>query len=142
MSAFSDIQILLNKQFGQDTTMSLATCVDNYVTVREIDAYYSKGSFYITTHEASTKMKQIVENPNVALCKGLFSATGIAINLGHPTSDTNKELRDELRKVFYKFYDNHVDENNPGTCFLKIDLSKAVAFDKENKYEIYFEKKM
>lgn len=138
MNIFSDACKLMEEQFGQDTIMSLATCVDNNVSVRIINAYYKNGVIYITTHNSSLKMKQIEKNSNVALCKDLFNAAGTATNIGHPTLKKNKEIRDELKKVFCAFYDKHVDENSAGTCILKVNLIKAVAFDKENKYVIDF----
>jgi hypothetical protein len=33
-----------------------------------------------------------------------------------------------------KHFDRHVNENDPGTCILKITLTNAVVFSKDTKY--------
>ncbi len=138
MSHFTDACSLLTKQFGKDTLMSLATSVQDEVAVRIIDAYYKEGYVYIVTHKQSAKVPQIAKNPQVALCKDLFNAKGVAENIGHPLAAEHVALRDELREVFSAFYDAHVNEKDPDTCLLKIKLTWALVFDDNNKYIVDF----
>lgn len=58
---------ILVKRFGKDSIIALATCTDNIPHVRSVDAYYDDGAFYVLTHGLSGKMKQIGENPVVAV---------------------------------------------------------------------------
>lgn len=77
---------------------------------------------------ASHKMNDILNKSSVAICKDLMCAQGIGENL-------------ELREVFVAFYDRHVNEDDPGTCILKITLTSAVAFSKDAKYVIGYASK-
>ncbi|MBE6081173.1 MAG: pyridoxamine 5'-phosphate oxidase family protein [Tissierellaceae bacterium] len=136
MNEFDAACELMQKQLGHDVQISLATCNKNNVSVRIVDGYYKDGCIYVVTHTSSHKMKQISLNSNVAVCKDLFQGIGKAENLGNPKEIKNQELAKELREVFIIFYDRHVDEDDPGTCILKINLTEAVVFDDNNKYSI------
>lgn len=70
--------------------------------VREVDAMYEDGVFYITTYGTSLKMQQIAKNPEVAFAVGneWFSGNGIAENLGWVLDPKNAEIRAKLRQAF------------------------------------------
>lgn len=136
MDTFKSATKLMKEHLGHDVVISLATCTDTGVNVRNVDGYYKDGSVYVVTHSSSQKMKDIKRKSNVAVCKDLMCAQGIGENLGNPKLESNKVLREELKKVFVSFYDRHVNENDPGTCILKITLTNAVAFNKDTKYII------
>jgi hypothetical protein len=86
----------------------------------------------------SNKMKEIAKNPHVALNHELFVARGRAECVGHPCAPGNEALRAELMEVFCKFYSRHVDENDAGTCVLKIEPDWALVFDGGFKYILDF----
>ena len=136
MDIFKAAIDLMKEQLGHDVIVALATCTETGVNVRNVDGYYKDGSVYVVTHNCSQKMKDIERKSNVAICKDLMCAQGIGENLGNPKEESNRELRDELKKVFVAFYDRHVDENDPGTCILKIALIKAIVFSEDTKYII------
>lgn len=136
MNIFQSAAELMREQLGQDVIIALATCTENGVNVRNVDGYYKDGSIYVVTHSSSQKMKDIERRANVAVCKDLMCAQGIGEYLGNPKEESNRQLREELKKVFSAFYDRHVDENDPGTCILKITLTDAVVFSKDTKYVI------
>jgi len=136
MDTFKCATDLMNEQLGQDVIIALATSSEDGVSVRNVDGYYKDGVIYVVTHIGSQKMKDIVKKPDVAICKDLTCAQGIGENLGNPKAEPNNELREELRKVFVKFYDRHVNEDDAGTCILKITLTNAVAFSNNTKYII------
>lgn len=138
MDTFKSATELMREQLGHDVIISLATCTENGVNVRNVDGYYKEGFVYVVTHSCSQKMKDIDKKSNVALCKDLMCAQGIGENLGNPKAESNRELRKELKKVFVAFYDRHVNENDSGTCILKITLTNAVAFSKDTKYIINY----
>lgn len=138
MSDFESACMLLKEQMGRDVAISLATRVNNEVTVRTVDGYYKDGSIYVLTHLSSRKMRDILQNPRVAVCRHMMQATGIGRNLGNPKEDWNKQLVPELRRVFYRFYDRHVNEDDPGTCILKIMLIRAVVYGADCKYTVNF----
>jgi general stress protein 26 len=136
MDIFKSATDLMKEQLGHDVIIALATCTEDGVNVRNVDGYYKDGSVYVVTHNSSHKMKEINKNSNIAICKDLMCAQGTGENIGNPKEESNRELREELKKVFVAFYDRHVDENDPGTCILKITLTNAVAFSKDIKYII------
>ncbi len=134
---YEGIQVM-DELYGKDVPMPLATVNNGRANVRVIDAFYKEKAFYITTYALSSKMKEIEKNPHVALNHNLFVAHGIGKNLGHPLEDKNKELREDLRRVFYQFYDKHVDEQDKNTCILKVELEDALLFANDAKYSINF----
>ncbi len=139
---FEEALKAMEKLYGQDVPMSLATAGDGKPNVRVIDVYFRDGAFYAVTHLGSNKMKEIAKNPYVALNHELFVARGRAECLGHPTAPGNEALRAELMEVFSKFYSRHVDENDPGTCILKIEPDWALVFDGGYKYIADFPEKV
>lgn len=67
---------ILNERFenGKDNVISLATISlehspegNSRPCVRDVDAYYEDGVFYIVTHAQSNKVKQITINPEVSI---------------------------------------------------------------------------
>lgn len=138
MNYFNESLGIMNKLYGHDVAMALATVNDGKANLRTVNAYYKDKSFYVTTYALSNKMKEIEKNPYVAINHNLSVAHGAGENIGNPLDEKNKELRDELRKVFCKFYDRHVNEKDKNTCILKISLKDALVFADDFKYFIDF----
>lgn len=136
MDIYKSATELMKEQLGYDVIISLATCTENGVNVRNVDGYYKDGFIYVVTHNSSQKMKDIHRKCNVAICKDLMCAKGIGEDMGSPKAEANREIREELKKVFSAFYDRHVNEEDPGTCILKITLTNAVVFSRDTKYII------
>lgn len=136
MKSFKAATELMNQQLGHDVVISLATCKENGVNVRNVDGYYKDGSVYVVTHISTQKMKDIAKTSSVAICKDLMCAQGMVENIGNPKVEENKIITKELREAFVSFYDRHVNEDDPGTCILKITLTSAVVFNSNTKYSI------
>ncbi len=47
---------ILDERFGKDTIIALATMDGNTPCVRNVNAYYEEGTFYIITYGLSNKM--------------------------------------------------------------------------------------
>ncbi|MDV3426211.1 MAG: pyridoxamine 5'-phosphate oxidase family protein [Bacillota bacterium] len=138
---FDEAAEVMRELYGKDTVISLATVNGDKAGIRMVNAYYKENAFYITTYALSNKIKEISKNPNAAINHSLLVAHGIGENLGHPLDEQNKALREELKRVFVKFYDKHVDEQDKNTCILKISLTDALVFAHDYKYIINFESK-
>ena len=54
-----EIEEILIERFGKDSIMALATTIEGIPYVRNVDAFYYEGAFYVLTHGLSNKMKQI-----------------------------------------------------------------------------------
>jgi hypothetical protein len=46
---------LLMDRFGKDSIIALATSIDNVPYVRNVDAFYENGAFFVLTHSLSVK---------------------------------------------------------------------------------------
>jgi Pyridoxamine 5''-phosphate oxidase. len=130
---------ILKERFSKDSLIAVATAVENVPSVRTVDAYYEEGCFYSITYALSNKMKQIEENPKVAISGEWFTAHGVGKNLGHLLAEENQELHQKLKKCFSAWYDNgHINEENKNTCILCVELTEGVLFNNGKKYEIDF----
>ncbi len=128
---------LLNKKFGKDSLMALATVDEQGCPwVRTIDAVFCTDSFYTVTYALSNKMQHIQNNPNVAISGDWFSARATGENMGHIKSEKNEKTADMLRAAFADWYDNgHINEDDPNTVILRIKLTHGVLFDNGIRYE-------
>ena len=134
-----EAQQIMNERFGHDTLIALATAQDNIPSVRTVNALYEDGAFYVITHARSGKMRQIRQNPSVAISGDWFTAHGVAEDLGHILSEENRALAAKLRAAFAAWYDNgHTDESDPNTHILRVSLTHGVLLSHRTRYDIDF----
>ena len=139
MKLTPEIAALMDQRFGHDCLIALATMDGDSPAVRAVDAYYEDGAFYTVTYALSGKMQQIAQNPKVAICGDWFTAHGIADNMGHILHPENAALAAKLRTAFAKwYYEGHVQEEDPNTIILRIQLTDGVLWHHSTKYEITF----
>jgi len=127
---------ILEEKFGngKDNIVGLATIALGTAAggkprpvVRDVDAYYEDGAFYVVTWAKSTKMQQIAKNSEVAIsvCLEWFTASGIGENLGWVLDPNNAEIRAKLRAAF-EWYDKVNNENDKNCCILAIRLTEGI----------------
>lgn len=134
-----EIDAILLERFGKDSIIALATAIDNVPYVRNVDAFYENGAFYVLTHGLSGKMKQIEENPPVALSGEWFTAQGKGVHLGYFGKADNVRIAEKMRDVFSAWIDNgHNDFDDINTCILRIELTSGILFSNGKRYEIDF----
>ena len=137
MDKYAKGMSILDEKFGgsKDNVLGLATIalapnVDGKPrpVVRDVDALYENGAFYVVTHAKSSKMEQIAQNNEVAIAVnfGWFTASGIGENLGWVKKPENTELRTKLRKAFEKWYEMANGDENENVCILKIGLVSGI----------------
>ena len=128
-------------RFGKDSIIALATTEDAKPYVRSVNAFYETGSFYVLTYGLSNKMKQIAENPNVAISGEWFTANGKGINLGYFGKKENEIIANKMKFVFSKWIDNgHNNFDDENTCILQIELTNGLLLSHGTRYEIDFTK--
>ena len=119
---------------GKDNLISLSTIameanVDGKPRpyVREVDAFYEDGVFYVTTWAKSTKMQQIAQNQEVAfaVCNQWFSGNGIGENLGWVSDPSNIQLRTKLREAFVQWYDIANNDKDENCIILAVRITRA-----------------
>lgn len=119
-------QAVMRERFGRDALIALATLEEGEPRVRTVDAYYEDGAFYVITHAASGKMRQIAAHSRVAVCGDWFTGEGEAQSLGPAISPENAPILGKLRQAFASWLDNgHSDVSDPQTCILRIRLTSA-----------------
>lgn len=97
------------------------------------------GAFHTITWAQSGKMRDIAQNPCVAVSGEWFTAHGTAQSLGHVLAPGNAAMMDRLRAAFASWYANgHVNEADPDTILLRIRLTDGVLFRDGARYEIEF----
>ena len=132
----SDAEKIMNERFGRDTVIALATVEHETPYVRNVNAYYENGSFYVITYALSNKMKQMEKNANVAIAGDWFTAHGRGENLGYFGSEENRVIAEKLRSVFAGWIgngDNDFDDEN--TVILLIRLTDGLLLSHGTRYE-------
>lgn len=157
MNKYEEGMKILNERFGndKDNVISLATISlehgangNSRPCVRDVDAYYEDGVFFIVTNAQSNKVKQITINPEVSISVHLedFFSSGVGKNLGWVLDPENAQIRNKLRHVFRDWYDFANNENDQNCCIVAIYMTKGTLridhgamfyhFDFENKTAI------
>lgn len=130
---------IMEERFGRDSIMALATAANNIPYVRNVNAYYEDGSFYVLTYGLSDKMKQLKENPVAAISGEWFSAHGKAVDMGYFGKEENKAVAEKMRTVFAEWIDNgHNDFNDENVIILRIVLTDGILFSNGTRYELDF----
>lgn len=137
----SQAAAIMNERFGKDNIIALATVENGIPHVRSVNAYYEDGAFYIITYGLSGKMKQIQNNPVVAISGDWFTAHGKGMNLGYFGKEENAWIAGKLRNAFSEWIDNgHNNFADENTCILCVELTDGVLFSHGTKYVIDFTK--
>ncbi len=132
---------IMNERFGKDTVIALATVEDGVPYVRNVNAYYENGAFYVITYGLSNKMKQLEKNPLAAISGDWFTAHGEGINLGYFHKEENAEIAGKLKTAFAEWIDNgHNNFQDINTCILCIRLKDGLLLSHGTRYEIDFTK--
>lgn len=129
---------VMEENFGHMTIMSLGTCSNNSVAVRDLHAYYENGKMYLLGKTDNTLMHDIAINPNVGMCHSAHNMQGVAKSLGHPLEAQNADLRKRLKREFSLNYDEYVTEDNPNMRIIEITLVRAETYTRYHRYEINF----
>ena len=131
---------VMEENFGHIVEMSLASCANGVVAVRDVNAYYHNGKMYVLSKITNTLMHHIAVCANVGLCHGSHNMQGVARSLGHPCEPQNKDLRQKLKKQFSLNYDEYVKESSPDMRIVEIALTNAETYTRYHRYEIDFVK--
>lgn len=121
---------------GKDNVIALSTLAaepqgeENRPRVRDVDAYYEDGVFYVTTSALAQKTQQIARNSAVAFSVYLEGISGIGIgeNLGWVLDPKNAAIREKLRAAFADWYDQANDEQSELCIILAIRVTRCAIF--------------
>ena len=132
----SEAEKIMIDRFGKDTVIALATVEHEVPYVRNVNAYYEDGSFYIITYALSNKIKQIEKNPNVAIAGDWFTAHGKGNNLGYFGKKENHIIAEKLKIAFAEWIDNgHNNFDDENTIILCVELTDGLLLSHGTRYE-------
>lgn len=132
----SEAEKIMIERFGKDTVIALATVEHEVPYVRNVNAYYEDGSFYIITYALTNKIKQIEKNPNVAIAGEWFTAHGRGKNLGYFGKEENRIIAEKLKVVFAEWIDNgHNNFDDENTIILCVELTDGLLLSHGTRYE-------
>ena len=132
----SEAEKIMVERFGKDTVIALATIENGIPYVRNVNAYYENGAFYIITYALSNKMKHIGSNPTVAIAGDWFTAHGKGINLGYFGKKENEAIAKKLRTAFAEWIDNgHNNFDDENTIILCVELTDGLLLSHGTRYE-------
>lgn len=135
----NEAEKILEERFGKDSIIALATADNNIPYVRNVNAFYENGSFYVLTYGLSEKMKQLRKNPAAAISGEWFSAHGKAVDMGYFGKEENRAAAEKMRSVFAQWIDNgHNNFEDENTIILRIDLTDGVLFSNGTRYDLDF----
>ncbi len=134
-----EAETILLERFGKDSIIALATTLDHVPYVRNVNAFYEDGAFYVLTYGLSNKMRQIEHNPTVAISGDWFTAHGKGVNLGYFGKADNARIAKKMKAVFSSWIDNgHNNFEDVNTCILCIKLTEGLLLSHGIRYEIDF----
>ena len=70
------------QKLGRKKIMALATSLNDHVMVRNVSVIIHEGKILFKTDQNFRKTKQLIENPQVAICYWGVQIEGIAVNHG------------------------------------------------------------
>ena len=130
---------VMKERFGKDSLIALATLDGTRPSVRNVNALYEDGAFYVITCALSGKMRQLAENPTCALAGEWFTAHGMGESMGWFRRPENAPIAAALRCAFAEWIDNgHNNFDDPNCVILKISLTKGTLFSHGTRYDIDF----
>lgn len=128
---------IMIERFGKDSVIALATIENGVPYVRNVNAYYEAGAFYIITYARSNKIKHIKNNPIVAIAGDWFTAHGKGVNLGYFGKKENEMIAEKLKNAFAEWINNgHNNFDDENTIILCVELTDGLLLSHGTRYEI------
>lgn len=126
---------IMTERFAKDSVIALATTENGVPCVRNVNAYYEDGAFYIITYARSNKIRQIAANPTVAIAGDWFTGHGTGINLGAFNKAENQPIAEKLKIAFAEWIDNgHTNLDDENTIILRVELTDGLLLSHGTQY--------
>lgn len=99
------------EKLGNSKIMALATSKHDYVMVRNVSCVFYDQKIYFKTDRNFRKTKQMLENPQVAMCWNGVQVEGIAVNKGLVVDEPERTFEQLYRKYLWGSYNaySHID---------------------------------
>ncbi len=100
----------VNRMFeilGNSKIMALASSVNDYVMVRNVSCLFYDEKIYFKTDKNFRKTKQLMENPQVAMCWNGIQVEGIALNKGLVVDEPGRRFEEGYKKYLWESYNKY-----------------------------------
>ena len=92
---------------GNSKIMALASSVNDYVMVRNVSCLFYDDKIYFKTDKNFRKTKQLMENPQVAMCWNGIQVEGIALNKGLVVDEPGHRFEEGYKKYLWESYNKY-----------------------------------
>ncbi len=127
MNIFHDKYQVFLSDFGNGRTMVLSTSEKDIVSSRMMSVIQIEGIFYFQTDATFKKYRQLLSNPNVALCIDNIQIEGVCEELGHPLQ--NMSFCECFKKCFKGSYDAYTSLKNERLFSVKPSFIERWIYD-------------
>ena len=100
----------VNRMFeilGNSKIMALASSVNDYVMVRNVSCLFYDEKIYFKTDKNFRKTKQLMENPQVAMCWNGIQVEGSALNKGLVVDEPGHRFEEGYKKYLWESYNKY-----------------------------------
>ena len=94
-------------KLGNAQIMALASSLNDYVMVRNVSCLFYDEKIYFKTDKNFRKTKQLLENPNVALCWSGVQVEGVAQNKGLVVDEPGRKFEKGYKKYLWESYNKY-----------------------------------
>ncbi len=142
------------EMLGNSKIMALATSKNDHVFVRNVSCVFYDNKIYFKTDKNFRKTKQLLENPQVAICWNGIQVEGIAVNKGLVVEEEGRRFEQAYRKYLWGSYNAYSHEDSEILIeitpkFVEIwdqDSNKRgfqtfLDFDKQSVEVVYYDEK-
>ncbi len=142
------------EMLGNSKIMALATSKNDHVFVRNVSCVFYDNKIYFKTDKNFRKTKQLLENPQVAICWDGIQVEGIAVNKGLVVEEEGRRFEQAYRKYLWGSYNAYSHEDSEILIeitpkFVEIwdqDSNKRgfqtfLDFDKQSVEVVYYDEK-
>ena len=99
------------EMLGNSQIMALASSLNDYVMVRNVSCLFYDEKIYFKTDKNFRKTKQLLENPNVAMCWSGVQVEGTAVNKGLVAEEPGQRFAQGYRKYLWQSYNKSSHED-------------------------------
>ena len=119
---------------SRNTAWAMATAAGNRVTCRTVFTVNVGLKLYLQTDTRLTKHRQLLTNPNVALCRDHVQIEGVAKDMGHPLTPKNQYFCDLYKRQHPRFFDIYTAVPTQSVVEVTPTLITTWHHDEENGY--------
>ena len=99
------------EMLGNSQIMALASSLNDYVMVRNVSCLFYDEKIYFKTDKNFRKTKQLLENPNVAMCWSGVQVEGTAKNKGLVVDEPGQRFAKGYEKYLWQSYNKYSHED-------------------------------